>query len=310
MDRQPFRAGFRNFVAKSVLTLNSLYDIPFHPMKRPAKVVSTARYTVDAAAKALELLNAFSFREPRLSLTNLAARTGIPRATAFRLLSTLEQAGFVAKFHGEYQLGIKCFVLGNIVGRGLDIRETAYPHLGALRDRTRETTQVAILDHWQVVYLERLLSLEPVGYMRSRVGAILPAYCTGLGKAILAYLPEADVEAWAGHQKFPRLTPTTITAARALLKELRVIRGRGYAIDLEEREPGVCCVAAPIFNHRGEVVAAISVAGPRVRLPRELAGSDVASAVVAAAHAISMDLGSDATVGTQRAVPMAQGGRR
>src|SRR4030088_556690 len=127
-------------------------------MKRPQTIPSAARYTVDAAAKALELLSVFSFREPRLSLADLAKRTGIPRATAFRLLSTLEQSGFLAKEHGAYQLGIKCFVLGNIVAGGLDLRETAHPHLVALRDATRETTQVAILDHWQVVYLERVLS--------------------------------------------------------------------------------------------------------------------------------------------------------
>ena len=111
--------------------------------------------------------------------------------------------GFLAKEHGAYQLGIKCFVLGNIVAGGLDLRETAHPHLVALRDATRETTQIAILDHWQVVYLERMLSPLPVGFMRTRAGAILPAYCTGLGKTLLAFMPEAEVAAWAATQRFP-----------------------------------------------------------------------------------------------------------
>jgi DNA-binding IclR family transcriptional regulator len=282
-------------------------------MKQPPTVVSTARYTVDAAAKALELLSVFSFREPRLSLAELAARTGIPRATAFRLLSTLEQAGFLAKDHGAYQLGIKCFVLGNIVAGGLDLRETAHPHLVALRDATRETTQIAILDHWQVVYLERVLSPHPVVFMRARAGAILPAYCTGLGKTLLAYSPAAEVEAWAATQKFPALTPRTITSARRLLKELRLIRQRGYGIDDEEREKGVRCLAAPIRNHHGDVVAAVSVAAPIDRLPRELAGSEVAAAVVAAARAISIDLGAVEDVGavdSHRAATPAHGGRR
>jgi DNA-binding IclR family transcriptional regulator len=282
-------------------------------MKRPRAVVPSARYKVDAAAKALELLSVFSFREPRLSLADLAARTGIPRATAFRLLSTLEQSGFLAKDHGAYQLGIKCFVLGNIVAGGLDLRETAHPHLVALRDSTRETTQIAILDHWQVVYLERMISPYPVGFMRSRAGAILPAYCTALGKTLLAYTPEADVDAWAATQKFPALTPRTITSARRLLKELRVIRERGYAIDEEERERGVRCVAAPIRNHHGDVVAAVSIAGPVDRLPRELAGSDIASAVVATARAISIDLGAVEDYGpadSYRAATPAHGGRR
>jgi DNA-binding IclR family transcriptional regulator len=281
-------------------------------MKRP-KVVSTARYTVDAAAKALELLSVFSFREPRLSLADLAARTGIPRATAFRLLSTLEQSGFLAKDHGAYQLGIKCFVLGNIVAGGLDLRETAHPHLVALRDATRETTQIAILDHWQVVYLERMISPYPVGSMRSRAGSILPAYCTALGKTLLAYMPDGEVEAWAATQKFPALTPTTITSVRRLLKELRVIRERGYGIDDEEREKGLRCLAAPIRNHHGDVVAAISVAGPIDRLPQDLIGSDVAEAVLAAARAISIDLGAaddEGAIESHRAAARAHGGRR
>jgi DNA-binding IclR family transcriptional regulator len=282
-------------------------------MKRRATVVPAARYTVDAAAKALELLSVFSFREPRLSLADLASRTGIPRATAFRLLSTLEQSGFLDKVHGAYQLGIKCFVLGNIVAGGLDLRETARPHLAALRESTRETTQLAILDHWQVVYLERMLSPLSVGYMRSRAGAILPAYCTGLGKALLAFRPEAEVAAWAATQKFTALTPRTITSARRLMKELAVIRERGYGLDQEEREKGVTCLAAPIFNHTGDVVAAISVAGPTERMPRELVGSDVAAAVVAAARAISVDLGAVdavASVDEFRAASPAHGGRR
>ena len=290
-------------------------------MKRPTNpstkrkgrrtLAPTDRYTVDAAAKALELLSVFSFREPRLSLADLAKRTGIPRATAFRLLSTLEQSGFLAKEHGAYQLGIKCFVLGNIVAGGLDLRETAHPHLVALRDATRETTQIAILDHWQVVYLERMLSPLPVGFMRSRAGAILPAYCTGLGKTLLAFMPEDDVAAWAATQRFPAITPRTITTAKRLMKELRLIRERGYGLDEEEREKGVCCIAAPIRNHNGEVVAAISVAGPSQRMPKELIGSALAAAVLNAAAAISIDLGFvGGPVDLYGAAPAAHGGRR
>ena len=280
-------------------------------MKRRPQPPPAARYTVDAAAKALELLSVFSFREPRLSLADLAMRTGIPRATAFRLLSTLEQSGFLAKEHGAYQLGIKCFVLGNIVAGGLDLRETAHPHLAALRDSTRETTQLAILDHWQVVYLERMLSPLPVGFMRSRAGAILPAYCTGLGKTLLAFRPEGEVEAWAATQTFTALTPRTITSAKRLMRELRAIRERGYGLDEEEREKGVCCIAAPVRSHSGQVVAAISVAGPSQRMPKNLADSDVAAAVVAAANAISIDLGFiERPVESYGAASTAHGGRR
>ena len=164
-----------------------------------------------------------------------------------------------------------------------------------------------------MVYLERVLSPDPVGVMRARAGAILPAYCTGLGKTLLAYRPQSEVEAWAATQKFTALTPRTIVSVKRLLKELRVVRERGYGLDEEERERGVCCIAAPISNHTGDIVAAISVAGPIDRMPAKLAGSEMADAVVAAARAISIDLGAVdtlASVDSHRAATPAHGGRR
>lgn len=282
-------------------------------MKRRPKAFSSRRYTVDAAAKALDLLSAFSFRAPRLSLADLAALTGIPRPTAFRLLTTLEQAGFVTKVSGEYQLGIKCFVLGNIVAAGLDLRAKAQPHLERLRDTTGETVHLAVLDAWQVLYLERLQSPHPIGFMRSRIGGIVPAYCTGLGKTLLAFKPPAVVEAWLATQTLKAMTPQTITSGRRLVRELRAIRERGYGIDEEEHEIGVRCIAAPISNHAGEVVAAISVAGPADRMPRPLAGSAMSEALVATARAISVELGAvsgSESVESYRAASPAHGGRR
>jgi DNA-binding IclR family transcriptional regulator len=261
-----------------------------------------AGYTVDAAAKALQILSVFSQNERRMSLAELAARTGIPRATAFRLLSTLEQSGFLVKESAEYRLGFKCFVLGSIAGADLDLRREAVPHLTALRDATGETTQIAVLDNWHVVFLERVLSRQAVAYMTSRAGAVLPAYCTGLGKVLLAHRPEEAVTAWAATQTFKALTPNTVTTVHRLLEELAATRERGYAVDEQERESGVSCIAAPVRDADGDVVAAISVAGPTDRMPGELVGSEMAAQVVAAARALSTHLG---WVG-QRAIPGAQ----
>jgi IclR family acetate operon transcriptional repressor len=272
-----------------------------------------SRYTVDAAAKALDLLSAFSFREPRLSLADLATRTGIPRPTAFRLLTTLEQAGFVSKVNGEYQLGIKCFVLGNVVASSLDLRAKAQPHLERLRDDTGETVHLAVLDQWQVLYLERLQSPHPIGFMRSRIGGVVPAYCTGLGKTLLAFRPADEVEDWLATQTLKTMTPETITSPRRLLKELRAIRARGYGLDDQEHEIGVRCIAAPVRNHTGEVVAAISVAGPAERMPRPLIGSAMADALVATGRSISVELGAVAESGRVEldgAARPAHGGRR
>jgi DNA-binding IclR family transcriptional regulator len=282
-------------------------------MKRSPRAVSTRRYTVDAAAKALDLLCAFSFREPRLTLADLATCTGIPRPTAFRLLTTLEEAGFVAKVSGEYQLGIKCFVLGNVVAATLDIRQKSQRHLERLRDVTGETVHLAVLDAWQVLYLERLQTPHPIGFMRSRIGGIVPAYCTGLGKTLLAYKPETTVDAWLSTQTLKAMTPHTITSVRQLMKDLRAIRARGYGLDEQEHESGVRCIAAPISNHAGEVVAAISVAGPADRMPYPLEGSEMAIALVETARAISVELGAvseSESVEPYRAARPAHGGRK
>ena len=199
-------------------------------------------------------------------------------------------------------------MLGNIVAGGLDLRETARPHLVALREATRETTQIAILDHWQVVYLERMLSSLSVGYMRSRAGAILPAYCTGLGKTLLAFRPEAEV-AGVGRDAEVR----GADAADDHVGEAPAERSGGRSASAatastkKSARKASRCVAAPIFNHTGDVVAAISVAGPTERMPRELVGSDVAAAVVAAARAISIDLGA-VEEWTCRCVPRRAGG--
>jgi DNA-binding IclR family transcriptional regulator len=261
---------------------------PSHAQEEPP---APGRYTVDAAAKALGLLDAFTLESPRLSLGALMERTGLPRATAFRLLATLEECGFVVKDGGDYSLGFKLFVLGNVVAEELDLRRQAHAHLEALRDTTGETVQLAVLEGWNVVHLDRALSRQSVAYMVSHVGAILPAYCTALGKALLAFQDEDMVYAWASTQQFVRLTANTVSTADELMDELRRIRERGYSIDNEERELGVRCVGAPVFDREARATAAISLGAPSSRLPRQLEGSEVAMHVVAAGLAISRELG-------------------
>jgi len=256
------------------------------------------RYTVDAAAKALSLLDAFSPETPALSLAQLIERTGLPRATAFRLLATLEQAGYLVKDGTEYSLGFKLFALGNIVADQLDLRREARRHLSDLRDDIGETVQLAVLDDWQVVHLDRVLSRKPVAYVVSRVGTILPAYCTALGKALLAQEDEDLVYAWAAIQEFKRQTPNTLGSADELMADLATVRSRGYSIDDEERELGVRCVGAPVFDHEGRAVGAISLGAPSERLPKRLVGSKVAMQVMSTALAISRELGHVRPTGT------------
>jgi IclR family transcriptional regulator, acetate operon repressor len=247
------------------------------------------RYRVQAADRALTLLRCFEQEPRQRSLAELADTIGVPRPSAFRLLSTLEQHGFVRRIGQTYALGHRCLVLGSVYQADLGVEVVALPVLERLRDETGETTQLAVLEDWQVVYLARVLSHQPVAYMRSRAGAVLPAYCTGLGKALLATREPDEVAAWARRQAFPRQTPNTLTTADTLLDDLAVTRERGYAIDDEEREVGVRCVAAPVYDGSGEAIAAISVAGPPGRLPLDL--GEVAGQVTACAAELSERMG-------------------
>ena len=148
-----------------------------------------------------------------------------------------------------------------------------------------------MLEDWQVVYIEQERSPRAIAYMSARVGSILPAYCTGIGKALLAYAPREALEVWAAAAPLTGHTPTTLTTPRGLLADLALVRRRGLAVDDEEREVGVGCVAAPITDARGEVVAALSVAGPRERMGGDLVRCEAARQVVEAANAIAGHLG-------------------
>jgi DNA-binding IclR family transcriptional regulator len=249
------------------------------------------KYKAQSAEKLLEILNSFLLGPQGQTVAGVAAATGISRPTASRLLSTLEAQEYVVRVDGKYRLGHKCILLGSAAVGSLDLQEQARPIMRSLCAATKESVQLGVLSDWKLVYVEQVSAPRSVAYMTSRVGSILPAYCTGLGKALLAYEPKEKLEGWASVTSFDGYTPTTLTNAAALLEDLAQIRGRGYAIDNAEREPEVRCVAAPVCNSVGEVIAAVSVAGPSERLPADLAGSDLAKQVVAAATSISLRLG-------------------
>ncbi|MDR1798706.1 MAG: IclR family transcriptional regulator [Bifidobacteriaceae bacterium] len=263
-------------------------------LEDPGNKSGKSRYTVQAADKLLDILNVFLAQGGGQTVASISAATGIPRPTAFRLLSTLEGQEYLTRENGDYRLGQKCILLGTAAIGSLDLQEQARPVMRDLAGATKESVQLAVLSDWQVVYIEQVSSPQSVAFMTSRVGSIRPAYCTGLGKALLAYQPEAEVARWAAASAFERLTPTTLVTPASLLEDLALVRSRGFAIDNEERELGVACVAAPVTDHRGEVVAAVSVAAPRVRLPQDLPGSTFAKQVVDAAAAISLRLGCPA----------------
>ena len=256
---------------------------------------------VRALQRALAILDAFSLDETHLSLSRLAAKTALPKATVFRLASTLVLESYLERVSDGYEIGLQCFRLGNIFRDGIDLRTQALPHLINLRDQTGETVQLAVLSGNSAVYLERVFSQRPVAYMRSRVGAVLPAYSTGVGKALLAFQPAEEIERFLQEAPRERFTSNTITEPDDLRAEFARIRSRGFALDSEERESGVRCIAAPIFDHMNRCVAAVSIAAPAERLPLPIEKSEYMHYVTQAGALISRTLGFPGIVSRAKA---------
>lgn len=223
--------------------------------------------TVQSVARSLDLLEALAV-PGELGLVEAATRTGLQPSTAHRLLSTLVERGFALQNAdtGRYLLGYKLLELASSVHqRTSHLRALARPHLACIQSVTRETTSLTVLDPPSVVYVDQVEGSRSVR-MFAHLGAAVPPHTTAAGKAILAFTPPRLAAEICGREPFASLTLRTITTLAALEDELARIRRRGYAIDNEEHEPGVSCVAAPIFDHEGVVRAAISVSAPTPRI--------------------------------------------
>jgi DNA-binding IclR family transcriptional regulator len=190
---------------------------------------------------------------------------------------------------GKYRLGLKLFELGTKAISQLDLRERARPSLERAVLETGETVHLCVYDDGEVVYLDKV---EPARSVRlaSSVGRRNPAYCTAVGKAIMAFLPEAQVEAAALKHGFRQLTRKTISNMLELKAALHDVRRLGYAVDNEENEEGVCCVGAPVWGFGKQPIAAISISGPTFRVSPDKIPV-IAGSVIAAANALSKELG-------------------
>ena len=239
--------------------------------------------------KAFALLQAMVGRGGSLTLAELSQLDGIPKPTARRLLSSLSNLGMVREDgRGRYSLGPQCLVLGNAFLEGLDLRREARGVLGALMEKTGETCHLGIRDADRIVYVEKVESPQAV-QLRSGVGFAAPLYSTALGKVMLAYGDEADVERLIG-QVLQKRTPNTIVDAGSLRAEIEKVRELGFATDDAENEEGIRCVAAPVFDHKKVVIASISLSGPEHRIPLERLG-ELARDVKEASECLSERVG-------------------
>ncbi len=224
---------------------------------------SSADGTVGKALSVLDLVA--SFGRP-VRFAELQTKSDFPKATLYRFVQTLTNQGMLA-FNPEtqtYGLGIRLVRLAHGAWRQSSLAPIAQAHLDALSLELSETVHLAQLDHGQVLYVDKRNAANPLP-MYSEAGKVGPAYCTGVGKAMLACLDDATVQDIIAQQSFHRFTPTTLTSAEALLAELKDIRADGHSFDREEHEPGIICVAVPIITERGRLLGALSVTSATTR---------------------------------------------
>src|SRR5436190_3820040 len=233
--------------------------------------------------RAAAILGAFDATHRELSLAALVARSGLPRSTAHRTADKMLRLGWLDKPEDRYRIGNRLFEVSGLAPIRHELREAVLPYLQELYHATRTTVQLGVLSGAQILVVEKISGHRPLP-MLSQVGGMIPAHCSALGRAVLAYSDAATVQAVidAGLE---RRTPRTITTPTALRRELAAIPDRGWAVDREEGNIGVSCVAAPIFGPHGGVVAALSVTGPSALVRSDRAGPAVRMAAAAASRA-------------------------
>jgi DNA-binding IclR family transcriptional regulator len=245
--------------------------------------------SVERTLRILEIMAEWGFP---MSLSEISNNLDLKISTAHRLLKTLILKGFAQQdpYSGKYLLGIKTFSIGNKALYTLDIRNVSRPYLKRLEARYQETANLAILDDGDVIYIDQVES-EKMIKMIAKLGSKAPAYSNAVGKILLATLSNPELESFLRERKLERYTVNTITSGKLLKKELEKIRKQGYALDMEETEEGIRCVAAPIYNHFGKTIAALGISGPSTRIGRDYLEGELAGAVKKAALEISFKMG-------------------
>lgn len=270
--------------------------------RRPKRAPDRRPYVVAAVGRALGILENVDSGVRGTGITELSRRLGLGKSTVHRLCATLEHHGYLTRDPGtgRYRLSLRVFQIGSHALDALDLPSRAMPALEALGAATAETVHLAVLDGAEVIFIGKVESPRPLR-LYSQVGRRCPAHCTAVGKVLLAHAG-GERRALAAARTLKRYTPKTITSAAALERELDEVRRRGYAADEEEFEEGIRCIAAPVHDYRGRVVAALSVSVPAGRLPRQRAASLV-DQVLAAARQVSEALGHPAPSDRGRAAP-------
>ncbi|MDO9411031.1 MAG: IclR family transcriptional regulator [Pseudolabrys sp.] len=257
------------------------------------------RHSIQSVDRALFLLETIAEVGGEATLTDLSVRTGLNISTCHHLLATLIQRGFVAKVPGRrlYALGARILYLGHACLQ-VDLPRRAQPYMETVNAVTGETVHLAVLQGDRVVTLARREASHPVRVDSGRIGKVDSPHATSVGKAIMAWLPEAEIQRMVAHG-MKRFTEKTITDYETLLEDLRHVRRNGYAMDREEFLTGVICVGAAIRDQAGTVIGAISASTPTMRATEQHLG-DMRREILAAARGLSAEFGAPVAQATDQ----------
>lgn len=241
--------------------------------------------------RALKVLTAFSFDEPEKTLTQLTRELGLNKSTTQRILTALNVYNFVNQdpITKKYSLGIKLFELGSIVASQMSLRKQGVPIISQLASKFKETVHLSVLDGYWVLCLDKAEGSQAIR-MHSRVGERGHVHCAGSGKLLAAYMDEAWVDQLITNVGLPRFTSQTITDPEVFKEHLNKIVQKGYSIDMGEGQEDICCIAVPVRDKTRQVIASISVAGPKNRVTNEMM-LEILPELNEAAKTLSIQLG-------------------
>jgi len=222
---------------------------------------------IQSIDRALQVLELFSLEKPEWGVTEISKALNIYKSNVHNILSTFAEKGFVKKDSktDKYKLGIKFFELGSVVIKNMDLRKIAHPYIEKLSKEFNETVHLGVLDKGRVVSIEREESDKGL-CSHIEIGRRAPLHCTAVGKAIMAYLSEEEINLIIKEKGLEKFTENTIATKEGLENEFKKIRKQGYTIDNMEHEEGVRCVASSIRDYSGGVIASMSVSGPAFRI--------------------------------------------
>ena len=237
-------------------------------IKMEIKMNEDKKGQIQSVARAIQILECFN-QYKELGVSEINKMMELHKSTTFGLICTLKDFNFLEqdKQTGKYKLGNEIFRLGTKVN--VDLRSIASPYLDELVDSCHETANLVVRDGGTLLYLKKVESPYSMRICTND-GEKIHIYCTAVGKAILAYLEDEEINDIINNTRFTRFTDKTITDRDVFLQQLKKVRQNGYAEDFEEREVGLVCVAAPIFDHDNKPIAGLSVSGPATRMTDKL----------------------------------------